>query len=147
MQHNWPPSYANIISKEYKKPQLESLGGTVSKMSKQSILASKPKTLTEPNDFDSDPGIMSEGSRSPESYGTLDKIVIKSRKKRTRTNSQECTRKQLKRKEKLNSSKMKSLTAYDSISTSLTCKLKKFRQLKVERSISSVVSPCDQSSH
>ena len=105
-------------------------------------------TLSEPCDFGSDVGAMSEGSRSPESYDTLDKLVMKSRKKRTRTNSQQCSRKP-KRKEKLKglSNVKSSLTAFDSTSTSLTCRLKKFRQLKVERSISSVVSSCEQSSN
>ena len=96
--------------------------------SKLSLQTIKPKTLSECGDFGSD-DIKSESSPSPESYGALENIVSKTLKKRTRTNSQDGAPKQAKRKVKLIESHKsgKSLTLGDTISTNLTCRLKKFR--------------------
>ena len=64
-------------------PLLQSMRSHESKAPLQTI---KPKTLSECGDFGSE-GVMSEGSPSPESYGTLDNVVNKTLKKRNRTNS------------------------------------------------------------
>ena len=110
-----------------------------------SLLASKPKTLSEYAEYDSSGGVKSENT-SPESYGTLDDIVAATRKKRTRTNSQDGASKSGKRKKikevEMGNSRT-SRTDFDSISTSvgLTCRLKRFRELRILRSINSTVSP------
>ena len=137
MQQIQPASYSYMIEQKIRQPyNLESIGGTASL---QSILPdNSPKVVN----IDSVVGVQSERSLSSDSYDTLEKVVIQSCKKRTRTNSQEFTKKQAKCKDEiLDPTRHKSFTALDSLSTSLTCRLKNYREMRVERSISSVVSP------